>query len=219
MVIDLPSHAKRLLRRMALALTLMAGCGAASADILHVSIDTSTFGVTSGYLDMEFSAIAGAPLATAVVSNLRGFAATPDIQWGVVHVNGGYKFRNDTVNLLSHGVLFGGTLSFDLALSGAADPSASYVSDFKVAAFDGANYLGNADPATGALALFRWPPAPDAGAGGLSVTVFDHSVALLPEPADWLLMAIGAAAMVLCQKRRLATARDGEHKEPATLAA
>jgi hypothetical protein len=208
MVIDLPNHAKKLLGRTALALALAAGCGAAWADILHVSIDTSTFGVTSGYIDMEFSAIAGAPLATAVVSNLRGFAATPDIQWGVDRVNGGYKFRNDTVNLLSHGVLFGGTLSFDLALSGADDPSASYVSDFKVAAFDGANYLGNADPATGALALFRWPPAPD-GAGGLSVTVFDHSVALVPEPADWLLMAIGAAAMamVLCLKRRLPTAR------------
>ena len=105
MIFDLQ---KRLLRRVALALALVAGCGAVSASVLHVSINTSTFGATSGYIDMEFSAIAGAPLATAMVSNLAGFAATPDIQWGVDRVAGGYVFRNDTLNLLSHAATFGG---------------------------------------------------------------------------------------------------------------
>ena len=188
----------RLLRRMALALALAAGCGAASASVLHVSINTSALGVSSGYIDMEFSAIAGAPLATALVSNLVGFAATPDIQWGVDQVSGGYKFRNDALNLLSHAATFGGVMSFDLAITGADDPSASYESVFKVAAFDGANYVGNFDPATGALATFLWTPPPGAGASGdVLATVFDDSVALVPEPADLLLMAIGVAAMAL----------------------
>ena len=203
MIIDLHKRAARALRRLALALSLAAGCGAACAGTLHVSIDTSTFGVASGYIDMEFSAIAGAPLATAVVSNLVGFDATPDIQWGVDAVSGGYRFRNDTLNLLSHAASFGGLLSFDLAISGAADPGASYVSAFKVAAFDGANYLGNADPATGALALFLWTPSPIASAsGGVSASVFDPSVAFVPEPSDCLLLAIGAVAVLVVLRPR-----------------
>ena len=206
MIFDLQ---KRLLRRVALALALAAGCGAVSASVLHVSINTSTFGATSGYIDMEFSAIAGAPLATAMVSNLVGFAATPDIQWGVDQVAGGYAFRNDTLNLLSHAATFGGAMSFDLAITGTDDPSASYVSVFKVAAFDGANYLGNFDPLTGALATFLWTPPPIAGASGdVLATVFDDSVALVPAPADWLLMAIGMAAMALVLRRQgLASSR------------
>jgi hypothetical protein len=200
MIFDLQ---KRLLGRVALALALAAGCGAASASILHVSINTSKFGATNGYIDMEFSAIAGAPLATAVVSNLVGLAATPDIQWGVDQVSGGYEFRNDTLNLLSHAATFGGIVSFDLAITGAVDPGAGYASVFKVAAFDGANYLGNFDPATGALAAFLWTPAPVAGASGdVLAAVFDDSVTLLPEPADWLLMAIGMAVLVLALQRQ-----------------
>ena len=213
MLFDFQNQATKLLRRVALALALAAGCGAASATMLHVSIDTSTFGAASGYIDMEFSAIAGAPLATAVVSNLAGFAATPDIQWGVDQVSGGYKFGNDTLNLLSHAATFGGVVSFDLAIMGAADPSTSYVSVFKVDAFDGANYLGNFDPLTGALATFLWTPPPVAGASGdVVATVFDDSVTVVPEPADLLLMIIGATAMVLVlqRQRRSVSARHGD---------
>lgn len=209
MLFDFQNQATKLLRRVALALALAAGCGAASATMLHVSIDTSTFGAASGYIDMEFSAIAGAPLATAVVSNLAGLAATPDIQWGVDQVSGGYKFGNDTLNLLSHAATFGGVVSFDLAITGADDPSASYVSVFKVDAFDGANYLGNFDPITGALATFLWTPPQVAGASGdVLATVFDDSVTAVPEPADVLLMVIGVAAMVLVLRRQ-ASVRDG----------
>lgn len=209
MLFDFQNQATKLLRRVALALALAAGCGAASATMLHVSIDTSTFGAASGYIDMEFSAIAGAPLATAVVSNLAGLAATPDIQWGVDQVSGGYKFGNDTLNLLSHAATFGGVVSFDLAITGADDPSAGYVSVFKVDAFDGANYLGNFDPITGALATFLWTPPQVAGASGdVLATVFDDSVTAVPEPADVLLMVIGVAAMVLVLRRQ-ASVRDG----------
>ena len=108
MYINFQNRMVNLLRRVALALTLAAGCGAASASMVHVSIDTSTFGVANGFIDLEFGAAGGVPLATAVVTNLVGFAPTPDIEWGVEQVTGGYKFRNDTVNLLSHAANFGG---------------------------------------------------------------------------------------------------------------
>jgi hypothetical protein len=195
MIFDMHNKASQLLRKMALALALAACCGAASAGLVHVSIDTSTFGVSSGFIDMELGA-AGGPLALATVSNLVGFAATPDIEWGVEQVAGGYKFRSDTVNLLSHAASFGGLLSFDLAFTGDIDPTGSFVSAFKIAAFDGANYLGNFDPATGALATFLWTPSLTSDRGGeLSFTVFDASVNVVPEPADVLLMAIGLAAI------------------------
>lgn len=215
MYIDLQTQTVSLLRRMALTLTLAAGCGFASASVVHVSIDTSTFGVASGFIDMEFSATVGAPLATALVSNMVGFAATPDIQWDVEQVSGGYKFRNDTLNLLSHATSFGGILSFDLAITGDYDLTSSYVSVFKVAAFDGVNYVGNFDPASGALATFLWTPSPTAsGSGSLSVNVSDNSVAVVPEPTAWLLMVLGLAAMLLVSRQRgRATApRDGEHR-------
>lgn len=222
MYFDMQNKAARLLRRMALALTLAAGCGIASASVVRVSIDTSTFGVASGYIDMEFSAIAGGPLATAVVSNMVGFAAAPDIQWDVEQVAGGYKFRNDTVNLLSHAAIFGGILSFDLAISGDYDPTGSLVSAFKVAAFDGANYLGNFDPATGALATFLWTPSATAnGGGGLSGNVSDSSVTVVSLPSDLLLMAIGLGAMmlVLRQRGRAVVPREGGRERLSGLAA
>lgn len=222
MYFNTQNKAVKLLQRLALALALAAGCGIASASVIHVSIDTSTFGVASGYIDMEFSATAGGPLATAVVNNLVGFAATPDIEWGVEQVAGGYKFRNDTVNLLSHAASFGGMLSFDLAITGDYDPTGSILSAFKVAAFDGASYLGNFDPASGALATFLWTPSPTAtGNDALALNVSDASVAVVPEPLGLLLMAIGLAAMFLVMRRRgrAAVAHDGAHDDLIVLAA
>jgi hypothetical protein len=217
MYINLQKQAVMLVRRMALTLTLAAGCCTASASVVSVSIDTSTFGVASGYIDMEFGATAGAPLATAVITNLQGFAATPDIQWDVDVVAGGYKFRNDTLNLLSHAASFGGMVSFDLSITGADDPTSSYVSAFKVAAFDGVNYLGNFAPASGALATFLWTPSPTAsGSGTLLASVSDSSVTLVPEPSEWVLIAIGLAVIVLVSRHRgrAAAARVGERDDP-----
>jgi high-affinity K+ transport system ATPase subunit B len=42
--------------------------------------------------------------------------------------------------------------------------------------------------------------------------VFDDSVALLPEPADWLLMAIGIAAMVLVLQRQGLASSPAAHR-------
>ena len=60
------------LKRIALAVTLAASSSLASAAIIHVAVDSSNFGVATGYLDMQLSTNAG-PLTTALVSNMGGF--------------------------------------------------------------------------------------------------------------------------------------------------
>lgn len=187
-------------------LMLALGAGAASADTIHVAIDTSTFGAATGFIDMQLSASSGVPLATALVDHLVGFDNTTDIEsWGVTPVTGGYLFRNDTSNDLFHSVDMGGVLSFDLTFAGEADPLTSYVSHFVVAAYDSDGFtpLGHYDPFTGALADFTWTPATSAQAlGTVGGTVSDPAVSAVPEPASFLLAGIGLGALALGRRRR-----------------
>jgi hypothetical protein len=194
-----------LLRRAALAVTLAAASSMASAGVVHVEVDTSGFGAPSGYLDLQLSASGGVPLATVLVSNMAGFDPLAFIDsWGVASSGGGYLFRNDTSNDLFHAVTFGGVLAFDLTFAGDHDPLTRYVSHFVVSAFDESYaLLGAFDPVTGALANFSWMPSLTAGAeGNISYVLSDPNVAVIPEPADVLLMGVGLAAMALVLRRR-----------------
>jgi hypothetical protein len=187
----------------AMALALAAGSGTASASTVHVTIDTAGFGVAGGYLDMQLSASAGVPLATAAVTNMTGFGAL-DLNYGWTAVAGGFQFRNDTSNYLSHTAVFGGVLSFDLTFDGAYDPLTGYVSHFVVAAFDDSFApLGAYNPVNLALADFSWTPARTAsGAGSIGMAVSDPGVAVVPEPGGLLLLGAGLAAMALALRRR-----------------
>ena len=195
------------LRRVALAVTLAAGSSLASAAVIHVNVDSSNFGVSSGYIDMQFGAsqAPGIPLETALVTNMVGFDPLAFIDsWGVTPVTGGYLFRNDTENDLFHAVTFGGLLSFDLSFAGAIDPFSLMSSHFTVSAFNEAFApLGQYDPNRGSLADFVWTPAISSAVdGNISVSISDAAVTFVPEPADSLLMGAGLGIMALVLRRR-----------------
>jgi hypothetical protein len=136
---------------------------------------------------------------------MSGFDSSAFIDsWGVTAVNGGYLFRNDTSNDLFHAVTFGGVLAFDLTFSGEPDPLTRYVSHFVVSAFnDSIAPLGNYNPVTGALVDFSWTPGLNAQqAGTVGVEIADARVAVVPEPAAWMMMGLGLMAMTAAVRRR-----------------
>lgn len=210
------------LRRAALTLALCAGCGAAWAGTIHVTINTSNFGEANGFIDMQFLGQGGAVEATALVSNMVGFdpSAYKEVM-NVTQQSGGYLFSNLLSNDLFHAVDFTtGQLSFDITFGGAIDPLTNVASVFAVSAYSLDNRaLGNFDPDTGVLASFIWTPATvPGGSGSIGQDVSDPgSVAAVPEPSDWLLSGTGLALMALVLRRRRATA--GPAQQDMALAA
>ena len=192
------------LRRIALAASLAACSSLASAAVMHVDVDTSSFGVASGYLDLQLSTNGG-PLTTALVNNMVGFDPSAYIDAvGVTQTAAGYLFRSDTFGDLFHAVHFGGVLSFDVDFQGLVDPTGQYPSLFLVSAFDdNFGLLGNADPVRGALAALTWTaPAANGLDGSVLISIADPAVTVIPEPGGMLLSGIGLAAAAFVLRRR-----------------
>lgn len=198
------------LRRGALALALTAAAGLASAQSMHVVLDTSSFG-SNGWLDLQFNpASVPAVSASALVDHLAGFdgAVAPQLNGDVqAQAGGAFLFGNSTDwNDLFHAVHFGGKVSFDVSFSGLADPSpAAIPSLFSVSLYgaDGVTQLGHPD-ADGSLLSLSWNPAAS-GAGQVGVTVTDAGVAgvsPVPEPSAWLMLGAGLALLGVAKRRR-----------------
>ncbi|MES2116860.1 MAG: NF038129 family PEP-CTERM protein [Pseudomonadota bacterium] len=203
-------YAYSALRRGALALALTAAAGLASAQSMHVVLDTSSFG-SNGWLDLQFNpASVPAVSASALVDHLAGFdgAVAPQLTGDVqAQAGGAFLFGNSTDwNDLFHAVHFGGQVSFDVSFSGLADPSpAAIPSLFSVSLYgaDGVTQLGHPD-ANGSLLSLSWNPVAS-GAGQVGVTVTDAGVAgvsPVPEPSAWLMLGAGLALLGMAKRRR-----------------
>lgn len=207
------STLSRTLSRSLLALALSAAAGLASADTLHVELNTAGLG-ESGWIDLFFGAGNGsAALATADLSHFGGFNAGVAAQTGG-GVSGslasGYQLLNSDGGAdLFHAVNFGGKVSFDISFSGAADPAASGVlSTFSVALYgaDQSTPLGHYDGASSSLLQLVWTPSSVLGQpGAVSPMVFDNAVAsvsAVPEPSAWLMLGAGLALVGALSRRR-----------------
>jgi len=201
------------LRHAAMALALSAIAGLASAQTLHVELNTASLG-SSGFLDLQFNpSSVPATFASATISHLTGFGDLSGVstQGNVLQNAGGFVFGNTTdYNDLFQAMAFGGKVSFDVTFGGLSDPSAAAMpSKFAVSFLgsDGAGgytSLGNADP-DGSLMSISWQPT--AGAGTLSSAITYQTVAnisAVPEPSAWAMLGAGLALVGFARRRKLA---------------
>ncbi|RFP09630.1 MULTISPECIES: NF038129 family PEP-CTERM protein [unclassified Duganella] len=198
------------LRHAALALALSACAGLASAQTLHVELNTASLG-SSGFLDLQFNpANTPAIFASATISHLTGFgdlsgvALLGDVQQ---HASG-FSFGNTTdYNDLFQAMSFGGKVGFDVTFGGLSDPSPAAIQSKFAVSFYGADrttVLGNANP-DGSLMSITWQPT--AGAGALSSDITDHavgSISAVPEPSAWAMLGAGLALVGFARRRKLA---------------
>ena len=193
---------KTLFTHALLALALACGAGAAAAGPTYqVTVNTSAFAGTNGFLDFTFLALGSAAPATATLSNFTGplgadVFATATVAGslpGTVTIgNGG------AVNELLQAVTFGGLFTFDLNFT--ADQGIAGTT-FGVALVNEAltDYVGVAGDI---LDIGLQPGAPT------TVSVSDFaSVNVVPEPSDLLLVMSGLALMGWVVRRKAGAAR------------
>ena len=191
-----------LFSRALLALAFACGAGTAVAGPTYqVSINTSAFAGTSGFLDFSFLALGTAAPAFATVSNFSGALEAGSIPSGDVTgaLPGVVAIGNTTAfNDLLQAVTFGGLFTFDLTFM-ADDAGAG--STFGVALVNDSmtDYLG----VSGNVVEIGVQPG---AAASVSTTAFS-SVNVVPEPSDLLLMLSGLAVMGAIVRRKQGTAR------------
>lgn len=182
---------------IALLSTLPAWAGPVSS--YQVSVDTSAFASTSGFIDFQFNPFFGGATSSATVSSFTGdlaFDGAPVLDGGASGtLPGTQSFVNtEALNASLQAVVFGTGFSFDLTLngpiSGTTDPTAFllgvYGSDFSPVLGADANNLS-------LVFLLRADAPPE-------VTSFDDaitfaSVNAVPEPASAMLVLLALGAL------------------------
>jgi hypothetical protein len=176
---------KHFISWLTLAAAMTGVCGqAAATPLYHVDIDTASLGSGPAFLDLYFLGLAGAPDATATVTDLTG-AVTGGAPGPFVFSNAGGGGE------LVQAIQLGGMFSFDVSFT--MEPGNTGTT-FGWALFDTTHYLG----VDGDLGhLFLQPDAPagqqvavDAPAGQLS------RVTAIPEPSTAALMLVAMLAMM-----------------------
>lgn len=174
----------------------------------RVSVDTSEFALTAGYIDFQFNPfIVGGAVARATVSDFSGdltLDGTPTLDGGAVGaLPDPQSFINtDVLNASLQAVMFGNGFSFDLTLdgplSGSDDPTAFFLGIYDLAF---SPILG-ADDLTGLSLgfLLRGGSLPE-------VTSFDDAITVtplnaIPEPASAILVLLALGALGMSGKMR-----------------
>jgi hypothetical protein len=203
------------LRSLLVALALAGSFGAAlAAPTHHVSLDTSGFAGSTGFIDLYFSRDVGAPASTVTLSNFVGAFGAKDSGFGDVTgaIPGSVVFGStDILSDLFQSVSFGGALGFDVEFGGDFALTTSQITSlFGVALFneDASAYLGAGTD----LVQFSLVPMGGLNAPGVSVATFGPiasvtAVSAVPEPSELLLMTTGLGLVGFMLRRRKAVSR------------
>lgn len=186
--------------RALLAFSIAVGAPAALAGPLYrVSLDTSAFAGSTGFLSLGFNGGGDIGQAIARASNFSGnFLGAPaytgdvsgDVAGGVIlGTSEGQNFFDQAVN-------FGGLFSFDVSLDSGNDVFGSL---FSVALFNAAfdAYMG----ADADLLTIDLVPGEAAAINVFAPTLAQVAeVAEVPEPGEWLLLATGLFLIVATRR-------------------
>ena len=179
---------KTLFLRALLALSIAVGAPAALAGpVYHVSLDTSSLAGSTGFLDLGFLGLETPNPTFARLSNFSGDFFGDAILEGdaVGSIATGVVLGNRTgFNYFDQAVRFGGLLSFDVSFETEYELIGTTLS---VALLDSEflNYLGAEAHLLTIDVMANTPAVIDVLAPGLV------SVAEVPEPREWLLLATG----------------------------
>lgn len=184
--------------RAMLAMALLCGAGQALAGpVYHVTINTTALAGQSGYLDFLLLGLSGAAPVEASITNFTGNFAASSFATGDASgtVAGGLRIGNHKAwNEFGQWANFGGLFKFDVSFSGNTGNGPG--SNLGIALLDaGFNYLGTASD----LVTFALQPGT---ADVVSADAALASVSTVPEPSAALLLALGAAVLLLSRRQR-----------------